>query len=823
MERSVTLANITCKQMKTMIEGKLRRHFGKEADTATLDQIYKATALVIMDIMTENYMKTEEQIEKEKERQVHYLSLEFLMGRLLEKNAFNLGVLKVMDKALRELNVEPSDLFEVENDPALGNGGLGRLAACYLEAMTTLEIPATCYSICYEYGLFRQKIVDGSQVELPDNWKETGSIWLRENMDEVQEVRFGGRVEENWDSGRMKCTLHDYDTVIAVPMDLPVAGYQTDHCNVLRLWDAKSPVPIDMNAFSRGDYMKAIEQNAMAQAITKVLYPEDNHREGKSLRLKQQYFFVSATVQSIVKNHLKEYHTLKNFHKKHVLHINDTHPTLVIPELMRIFLDAAGMSWEEAWRIVTKSVAYTNHTVLAEALERWPQDLIQQLLPRIFQIICEINNRYLDDLRAFFGADDINRLSKMAIVWDGEVRMANLCVCACFAINGVSALHSEILKNDVFHDAYLRTKGKFTNVTNGIDHRRWLAQINPKLHELISSCISDSYLKDASEMERLLKFKDDKAVLKQLEKIKHENKVRMSNLILRENGIQVDPDSIFDVQAKRLHEYKRQLLNVMHILTLANRLHDNPNLDIVPRTFIFGAKAAPGYYMAKQIIRLINSVSEMVNKDPILSKKIKVVFLENYRVSLAEVLMPASELSEQISTAGKEASGTGNMKFMTNGALTIGTMDGANVEICNLVSQDNMFIFGMSAEETANIYSTGNYNPIAIYDRNPDVRRVLDHIRTGVGGKAYPEIAASLLIGQGSMADPYLLLGDYESYIRCQEQAAQKYLDREAWNKSSLINIAKSGFFAADRSISEYAENIWKVDYAIKNHEKSSN
>ncbi len=805
------MKKITAEEMRAMIESKLRRHFGKDAEEASAHQLYRACGLVIMDVMAENYMHTEEIVEEKHQRQVHYLSLEFLMGRLLQKNAFNLGLLSALDGALEKLGVKSADLFEVEQDPALGNGGLGRLAACYLEAMTTLGIPATGYSICYEYGLFRQKIVDGAQVELPDNWKETGEIWLRENMDEVQEVRFGGRVIQKWENDRMTFETVDYDTVLAVPMDMPVAGYKTSHCNILRLWDAKSPMPIDMNAFSRGDYMKAIERNAMAQAITKVLYPEDNHMEGKSLRLKQQYFFVSATVQSIVKKHLAEYHTLENFHEKHVLHINDTHPTLVIPELMRILLDEAGYSWDQAWNIVTKSVAYTNHTVLAEALERWPQSLIESLMPRIFQILCEINNRYLDDLRNYFGQDDVDKLSRMAVVWDGEVRMANLCVCACFAVNGVSALHSDILKKDVFHDAYLRTPEKFQNVTNGIDHRRWLAQINPALHQLVSDCITDRYLKKPELLEGLMKYQDDQTVLDRLEKIKRANKARMADYILRENHVAVDPDSIFDVQVKRLHEYKRQLLNVLHILSLYNMIHDNPNLDLQPRTFIFGAKAAPGYYMAKQIIRLINSVSHMVNTDPVVSKKIKVIFLENYRVSLAELLMPASEISEQISTAGKEASGTGNMKFMMNGALTVGTLDGANVEISELVGPENIIIFGMTAAETEALYRSGTYVPSAYYNHDPALKRALDHIRDGVDGTPYPEIAASLLIGQNGTADPYLLLADFDSYVSAQHRAQDYYRDRTAWNRSSLVNIAKSGAFAADRSISEYAKNIWKV------------
>ena len=688
----------TKNELRELIEGKLRRHFGRDASEASDFHMFKACALVLRDIMSVNQMSTEDRVTDKKQRQVHYLSLEFLMGRSLEKNAYNMGLLTPLKEAVADLGFNASDLFESEPDAGLGNGGLGRLAACYLEAMTTLEIPATGYSICYELGIFKQKIVDGQQVELPDNWLGLGDAWLITKPDEVEEVRFGGTVEEYWENGQHKVLQKDFTSVLAVPRDMAVAGYKTDHVNLLRLWDAKSPLPTDvMNYYSSGEYLKAVEQQAMAEVIAKVLYPADNHYEGKSLRLKQQYFFVSATVQNIMRRHKRQYGTLKNFHEKHVIQINDTHPTLVIPEMMRILLDEEGFGWEEAWHITTQTVAYTNHTVLAEALERWPQNLVETLLPRIFQILCEINNRYLEELRNFFHGDT-DKLREMAVLWDGEVRMANLCVAACFAVNGVSALHSDILVKDVFHSAWLRTPNKFKNVTNGIDHRRWLGEANPELSKLICDLNgSDDYLIKPSKLKNIEKYRNDAAVLERLGQIKKNNKEKFAAYVAKEYGIVLNTDAIFDVQVKRLHEYKRQLLNVLHIIYLYQQLRDNPNMDMVPRTFLFGAKAAPSYYVAKKIISLINSLSTAVNNDPVCKDKLQVFFLENYRVSLAEKLMPASEVSEQISTAGKEASGTGNMKFMMNGALTIGTMDGANVEMFYKVVYDNILIYGLTA------------------------------------------------------------------------------------------------------------------------------
>ena len=799
-------------QLTEMIVGKLLRNFGRTVDEATPNHMFKACAMVLRDIMSGHQIETSNHVWEAQGRQVHYLSLEFLMGRSLEKNAYNLGLLDTLTQVLEDLGFSAADLFETEPDAGLGNGGLGRLAACYLDSMTTLEIPATGYSICYELGIFKQKIIDGKQVELADNWLGLGDAWLIAKMDEAEEVRFGGRIVDHWVDGHNKPEHVGSTTVLAIPRDMEIAGYKTNHTNTLRLWDAKSPVPVDMSLYSRGEYLKAVEQQAMAEVIAKVLYPDDNHYEGKSLRLKQQYFFVSATAQSIVRQHRAQYGTLRNFHQKHVIQINDTHPTLVIPELMRILLDVEGYSWDEAWHIVTNTVCYTNHTVLAEALERWPQNLIESLLPRIWEILKEIAARYQRQLEGYFGGD-MNRVSRMAIIWGGEVRMANLCVCACSAVNGVSALHSDILKRDVFHDAYLRQPDQFKNVTNGIDHRRWLSQINPKLDALIRECTgSDAYLLHPESISGLEKYKDDSAVLDRLESIKQENKRRFAGYVARESGIILNTDAIFDVQVKRLHEYKRQLLNVLHIVCLYQQLRDDPNMDFTPQTFLFGAKAAPGYHVAKQIIQLINSLAAQINADPVCKDKLQVVFLENYRVSLAEKLMPASELSEQISTAGKEASGTGNMKFMMNGALTIGTLDGANVEMHQQLGDENIFLFGLTADQVEERRRQG-YRSLDYYQQDPVLKRVLDQISAGFSdGRSYTDLTNRLLFGGGGgIADEYMLLADFDSYCQAHRRSLEVYKDRRAWDQKSLINIARSGIFAADRSIRDYARDIWHV------------
>ncbi len=765
-------------QLTEMIVGKLLRNFGRTVDEATPNHMFKACAMVLRDIMSGHQIETRNHVWEAQGRQVHYLSLEFLMGRSLEKNAYNLGLLDTLTQVLEDLGFSAADLFETEPDAGLGNGGLGRLAACYLDSMTTLEIPATGYSICYELGIFKQKIIDGKQVELADNWLGLGDAWLIAKMDEAEEVRFGGRIVDHWVDGHNKPEHVGYTTVLAIPRDMEIAGYKTNHTNTLRLWDAKSPVPVDMSLYSRGEYLKAVEQQAMAEVIAKVLYPDDNHYEGKSLRLKQQYFFVSATAQSIVRQHRAQYGTLRNFHQKHVIQINDTHPTLVIPELMRILLDVEGYSWDEAWHIVTNTVCYTNHTVLAEALERWPQNLIESLLPRIWEILKEIAARYQRQLEGYFGGD-MNRVSRMAIIWGGEVRMANLCVCACSAVNGVSALHSDILKRDVFHDAYLRQPDQFKNVTNGIDHRRWLSQINPKLDALIRECTgSDAYLLHPESISGLEKYKDDSAVLDRLESIKQENKRRFAGYVARESGIILNTDAIFDVQVKRLHEYKRQLLNVLHIVCLYQQLRDDPNMDFTPQTFLFGAKAAPGYHVAKQIIQLINSLAAQINA----------------------------------STAGKEASGTGNMKFMMNGALTIGTLDGANVEMHQQLGDENIFLFGLTADQVEERRRQG-YRSLDYYQQDPVLKRVLDQISAGFSdGRSYTDLTNRLLFGGGGgIADEYMLLADFDSYCQAHRRSLEVYKDRRAWDQKSLINIARSGIFAADRSIRDYARDIWHV------------
>ena len=647
-------------------------------------------------------------------------------------------------------------------------------------------------------------------MELPDDWLNLGDAWLMPKPQEAEEIHFGGRVRTRWDNGHLMVVHEDYTRVLAIPCDMLVAGYNTDHVNTLRLWDAKSPRPIDMQLFSQGQYLTANEERAMADSISTILYPEDNHYEGKSLRLKQQYFFVSATLQSITRRHIQTYGTLKNFHEKNVIQINDTHPALVIPELMRILIDDAGLGWDEAWDITRHSVAYTNHTVLAEALESWPQRLFETLLPRIWQIMQEIARRWQQKVDDFY--HDPKKTEKMAVIWDGVVHMANLCIAGGMAVNGVSALHSDILRRDVFRDACGMEPDKFRNVTNGVDHRRWISQINPGLDGLIRDCIGDGYLTHAGCLSDLDRFAGDAAVLSRLEQIKGDNKQAFARWAKRQQGVTLNTDAIFNVQVKRLHEYKRQLLNVLHIISLYQQLQDDPNMDFRPQTFLFGAKAAPGYAVAKRIIRLINSLADQINSDPICRDKLQVVFLENYRVSMAEMLMPASEVSQQISTAGKEASGTGNMKFMMNGALTLGTLDGANVEMHQVLGDENMFLFGLTADEAARLRQS--YDPYLLYTRDPVLHRVLDQLKTGFrDGVSYEDLYQRLLYGADCPADQYLLLADFASYCAASHRVVDTYADREKWNRMSLHNIARSGIFSADRSIADYADTIWHVPY----------
>ena len=797
-------------QLKEQIIQKLRLTFGCTEEQATDGDMMKACAMVLRDIMAQRGVETRRQTAAEGGRMVHYMSLEFLMGRSLMKNAYNLGLVEELTQAINELGFRAADIFDMEPDAGLGNGGLGRLAACYLDSLTTLDIPAAGYSICYELGIFRQKIVEGQQVELPDEWMGLGDAWLLPKPQDAEEVHFGGKIRTRWDNGHLMVVHEDYTRVMAIPCDMEIAGYGTDHVNTLRLWEAKSPRPVDMALFNRGQYLQADEERTMADAISKVLYPEDNHYEGKSLRLKQQYFFVSATVQSITRKHIQTYGTLKNFHEKNVIQINDTHPALVIPELMRILIDDAGLSWDEAWEITTHSVAYTNHTVLAEALEVWPQSLMETLMPRVWQIIQEISHRYQERIEDYY--HDAVKTAKMAVIWDGHVRMANLCIAGGMAVNGVSALHSDILRRDVFREAAEMEPEKFKNVTNGVDHRRWLAQINPGLAGLLRDTIGDGWLLRAHELEGLDAFAGDASVLQRLEQIKAENKAVFARWAKRHQGAVLNTDAIFDVQVKRLHEYKRQLLNALHIIYLYQQLKNDPGLALPPRTFLFGAKAAPGYAVAKRIIQLINSIAYEVDNDPVCRDRLQVVFLENYRVSMAEMLMPASEVSEQISTAGKEASGTGNMKFMLNGAVTVGTLDGANVEMHQVLGDENMFLFGLRAEEVARLKET--YDPQLLYNRDPMLRRVVDQLRTGFSdGKTYEDLWRRLLYVTDSPADQYMLLADLPSYCEAQQRVSLAYGDRDRWNTMSLHNIARSGIFAADRAVAQYADMIWHVPH----------
>ena len=805
------MEKLTKVQLRALIDDKAQKYFGIKVENASENQLYKIICLVTNDILTKNRVSFKEERLNSKAKQVYYMSMEFLLGRSLKNHLFNLGIENNVKAIVKSLGMDMDNIYSVEKDAGLGNGGLGRLAAAYMESLTNLDYAATGFSIKYDFGIFRQKMVNGWQMELPDEWLDNGYVWLNPRVEETYEIKFGGDIVQYWENDRMYVEQKNCYTVLAEPYDMNISGYDTKSVNKLRLWSAKAPVDFDMQLFSRGEYLKATENKALAESISKVLYPADDHIEGKSLRLKQQYFFVSASIQSIVQHHIRDYGTLDNFPEKVAIHINDTHPTLCIPELMRILLDVHGMSWEKAWDIVTRTMSYTNHTVMAEALEKWPEHLFKSLLPRIHQIVEEINRRFCQNLWDFY-PEDWNKISDNAIIAHGQIRMANMCLAASHTINGVSALHSDILKDDVFKDYYKVAPDKFTNVTNGITYRRWLAQSNPDLAALIEKLIGKGFLRDAGELKKLEAFMGDNEVLKEWLKIKRKNKVRLAKYIEESNGVTVNPDSIFDVQVKRLHEYKRQLLNALHILDLYFRLKDNPDLDINPRTFVFGAKAAPSYYMAKQIIRLICAISNLVNNDPDIKDKIKVVFLENYRVSLAEIVMPAADVSEQISIAGKEASGTGNMKFMINGAITMGTMDGANVEIHQNVGDENIFIFGLRTEEVEAKYREG-YQPTYYYNNNPRLKRVIDALRSGIGGECFSEIADSLTVGgRFGMADPYMVMADFDSYCAAQDALDKAYSDKQRWARMSLVNTANAGFFSSDRSIEEYATRIWDLD-----------
>ncbi|MEG1437109.1 MAG: glycogen/starch/alpha-glucan phosphorylase [Oscillospiraceae bacterium] len=793
---------ITQKEFEKEIATKISHLFGLNVQDAAYDQYYKAVALIIRDLMGNSWydVVNSKKQKKQGSKMVYYMCMEFLMGRSLKNNLYNLELESTVRKALESFDVDLDRLYEYEPDAGLGNGGLGRLAACYMDALTANDYRAVGYSILYEYGIFKQKLIDGWQTELPDFWLPGGEAWLSPKKDFSVTVKFGGTLESQWSDGYYSTKLTNYTPVIAVPYDMYVSGKDGASVNVLRLWKSTSP-SIDMSLFNQGDYIRAIEQNAMAEVISKVLYPSDNHLEGKSLRLRQQYFLVSASIQDMVQRHLRLHRSIDNIPEQIAIHINDTHPALSIPEMMRIFLDDCGYSWDDSWAIVTKTFAYTNHTVMSEALECWTEELLKQLIPRIYQIIKEIDNRY----RAFIWdiSHDANRVENMAIISNGIVRMANLCVACCHSVNGVSALHSEILKQDVFNNFYTLSPAKFKNVTNGIAHRRWLCQANPALSTLVTDLIGDGFVHNASELAKLRDFSNNTQVLKKLEEVKRKNKAEFSNYIKESTGISIDPDSIFDVQVKRLHEYKRQHLNAIDILSQYLILKENPSMTFTPRTYIFGAKAAPGYFIAKKIISFIYSLAQLINNDPDINGRMKIVYIEDYNVTAAERLMPCADISEQISLAGTEASGTGNMKLMLNGAITLGTLDGANVEIKEAVGDDNIFIFGMNAQEASRLESSG-YNPHNYYVNNNDIHRVIDFMSSGINSQTFPEITSSIL-----NQDPYMVMADFADYHSSRMEIVDAYTDRERWNRMSLFNIAGAGIFSADRAICDYAENIW--------------
>ncbi len=793
-------------EIKNNIEQKLLRHFGTAPGDATPDQFYKAAVLTVKDILAAKKGDYTKAVNAAGAKRIYYMCMEFLQGRSFKNNICNLNLDKEYTEALAELGIDIERLYECEPDAGLGNGGLGRLAACFMDSLSSSDYPATGFSICYEYGLFRQKIVDGIQVELPDIWLPGGEVWLIPRTDRVFTVKIGGKVTENWNNGRLEVGYTDCDIIEAVPYDMLISGADSDAVSTLRLWRARDIQNFNMNLFTQGQYTRALEGSTNASIITKVLYPSDNHTEGKMLRLTQQYFLVSASVQSILRDHMAVYKTLENLPEKVAIHINDTHPALCIPELMRILIDEYYFSWEKAWDYVTRIVSYTNHTVMPEALECWNEELFRMRLPRIYAIIKEINERFCAEAwRAAPG--NWNDISKMSVIAYGQIRMANLAVIASHTVNGVSKLHSHILETNTFKPFAKLYPGRIGNVTNGIAHRRWLCYSNPKLAGMIEECIGDGYRHQPEQLTELGKFAGDKAVLDRLADIKRENKVAFANKLNAETGILINPDSIFDVQIKRLHEYKRQLLNALNIIGIYNQLKVDPDADIPPQTFLFGAKAAPGYQMAKEIIRLLYYISKDIESNPKIREKLRVVFLENYCVSMAETLIPAAEISEQISLAGKEASGTGCMKLMINGALTIGTMDGANVEISEAVGLDNIFIFGLSRQEVDELWLSG-YDSAQFYTTNPRLISIINQLNIGFAGQSFSDIASYLISGHG-IADPYMCLADFESYRVTHERMIGAYSDKYKWNDMSLANIAAAGYFAADRSISEYAERIW--------------
>ena len=797
------MQKISTAALSDLIEKKLSHNFGVTPNFASDELFYKASVLTLLDIMKERRSEFKKATAEQEAKTVYCLSMEFLMGRSFKNNLYNLDMTATMEKALKKFGVKLENLYELEPDAGLGNGGLGRLAACFLDALSSGGYSAMGYCINYELGIFRQKLVDGWQTEMPDFWLPGGGVWLEARPGSAVDVNFDGYVDEWWDeNGEHRLEHKDYKTVRAVPYDLMVAGKDGKTVNALRLWSAECR-EFNMSAFNQGDYLRAIEQRAMAENISKVLYPADNHYEGKSLRLRQQYFLVSASIQDILNRHLRVYNTLDNLPDKVAIHINDTHPTLSIPELMRFLLDECGYTWDDAWSLVTRTVAYTNHTIMQEALECWPENLIRERVPRIYQIIKEIDRRYRQEVIEKTG--DFALAERVSVVSNGVVRMANLCCATCHTVNGVSKLHSKILVDELFKDYVRLTPDKFTNVTNGIAHRRWLCCANPKLTSFLTETIGDDFIRDARNLNKLMEFKDDKAVLDELAKIKHANKERFAKHIKNTTGVVLNPDSIFDMQVKRLHEYKRQHLNVLNIISEYQFIKNNPNAPFTPKTYIFGAKAAPGYLFAKQVIQMIWELSQLLEHDTDVKDKLKIVFLEDYRVTMAELMIPSADISEQISLASTEASGTGNMKLMMNGAITLGTEDGANVEIHSEVGDDNIIIFGMQTPEVLRLQKQG-YSPYEHYNNNPILRDALDFIGRGFGGMSFDSIYHTLKYN-----DTYMALADFADYQAAQKKATALYNDRDVWNKMSLTNIAKSGVFASDRSIEDYARDIWHI------------
>ncbi len=793
-------------EIKEHICSKLELNFGVTAETATKEQFYRAAVMIVHDLLIESRRKYEAKVRHQEAKTVYYMCMEFLIGRSLRNNLYNLGMEQEFEAAINDLGYSITYLYDLEPDAGLGNGGLGRLATCFLDSCATLGYPVNGYSIQYEFGIFKQKIIDGWQTELPDFWLNGGDVWMTPRFDEAVDVSFDGMIKEDWSNGEHHIECINCNTVMAIPYDMMISGYQNTSVSRLRLWKATNS-SLDMGLFNKGDYLRAGEEKAMAEVISKVLYPSDNHPEGKSLRLRQQYFLVSASVQDIVRKHLKNYGSIDSLSDKVGIHINETHPALAIPELMRILLDEHKYSWEAAWDTITRIFAYTNHTIMSEALEIWPEDILRQRLPRIDQIVHEINHRFCNYLYETAHLD-LNQIAKMAVVNNGQIHMANLCLCTCYKVNGVSQIHSDIIKANLFRNYSSIFPSKFTNVTNGFNYRRWLCQANPRLCSFICELIGDKFTSDPEELRGLLNYDHNPEVLNTLAQIKKQNKIRLAHFIKDATDIAVDTDSIFDLQVKRLHEYKRQLLNALHILHLYEELKENPNMNFHPKTFIFGAKAAPGYYMAKRIIRLICCLANEINSDKAVADKLKIVFLEDYRVTLAELMMPAAEISEQISLAGTEASGTGNMKLMINGAITLGTLDGANVEISEAVGEDNILIFGLHKNEVEAMkqsgYSSSNYY------QHINIKKIVERLICGISGVSFQDIASSLI--GGVSCDPYMVLADFDSYCNIHAKADQRYRDPMQWNKMSLVNIACAGRFAADRAVEEYATKIWNID-----------